>query len=60
MSGKGPNMKSYLDKSILLHINKNRKISGTLRGYDQFMNVVLEDAIDMSDRSSLGMIVGVE
>jgi small nuclear ribonucleoprotein (snRNP)-like protein len=35
-----------LDKVISLHLNKNRKVSGTLRGYDQYMNIVLSDAFD--------------
>ena len=36
--------RSYLDKQVLLSLNKNRKVTGTLRGYDQFMNIVLGDA----------------
>lgn len=36
--------RSYLDKQVLLSLNKNRKVTGTLRGYDQFMNIVLADA----------------
>ena len=29
-----------------LSLNKNRKVTGTLRGYDQFMNIVLGDAFE--------------
>lgn len=60
MSSKGPNLKSYLDKSISLHLNKNRKVNGTLRGYDQFMNLVLGDAVEETSSNSvnkLGMVV---
>jgi small nuclear ribonucleoprotein G len=46
MSSKGPNLKTYLDKTVSLHLNKNRKVTGTLRGYDQFMNLVLGDTIE--------------
>lgn len=28
----------------MLSLNGNRKVTGTLRGYDAFLNVVLEDA----------------
>lgn len=38
--------RTYLEKTISLSLNKNRKVSGTLRGYDQFMNLVLGDAIE--------------
>lgn len=54
--------RSYLDKRISLHLNKKRKVSGTLRGYDQFMNIVLGDAVDDSvsgKDSVLGMVVSV-
>ena len=52
--------RNYLDKTISLHLNKARKVSGTLRGYDQFMNIVLGDAIDETkgaENQSLGMVV---
>lgn len=54
--------RNYLDKTISLHLNKARKVSGTLRGYDQFMNIVLGDAIDETkgaENQSLGMVVRV-
>lgn len=60
MSSKGPNLKSYLDKTISLHLNKGRKISGTLRGYDQFMNIVLGDALEEQSPNNvkpIGMVV---
>jgi small nuclear ribonucleoprotein (snRNP)-like protein len=52
--------RSYLDKTIALQLNKGRKVSGTLRGYDQFMNLVLGDAVEevsTSSRSNIGMVV---
>ena len=48
----------YLDKEVMVHINKNRKVAGTLRGYDQFMNVVLDNAAEDGNRSNnIGMVV---
>ena len=32
------------DKRLKISLNGNRKIVGTLRGYDAFLNVVIEDA----------------
>eukprot|EP01033_Poteriospumella_lacustris_P001585 gene1586-1150_t len=46
MSSRGPNLKSYLEKTIQLQLNKGRKVQGTLLGYDQFMNVVLSNAVE--------------
>jgi small nuclear ribonucleoprotein G len=43
-----------------LSLNKGRKVSGVLRGYDQFMNVVLGDAIEevsSSESKNIGMVV---
>lgn len=52
-------IRSYLDKRISLHLNKGRKVIGTLRGYDQFMNIVLGDAIEESNGNDniIGMVV---
>jgi small nuclear ribonucleoprotein G len=52
-----------LDKTISLQLNKGRNVSGTLRGYDQFMNVVLADAIEevsSSESKNIGMVVSVD
>lgn len=52
--------RSYLDKRISLHLNKGRKVVGTLRGYDQFMNIVLGDATEEksgNDSIDIGMVV---
>jgi small nuclear ribonucleoprotein G len=60
MSSKGPNLKLYLEKNISLHLNKGRNVSGTLRGYDQFMNIVLGDAIESvpgGTDNRIGMVV---
>lgn len=45
----------------LVELNGNRRVEGTLRGYDQFMNIVLDDAVeggsgDHEDRA-IGMVV---
>jgi len=34
------------DKKLRVTLNGNRKIVGTLRGFDAFLNVVLEEAVD--------------
>jgi len=38
-------------------LNGNRKVTGTLRGFDQFLNLVLDDAVDGQTKESMGMVV---
>ena len=43
-----------------MHINANRKVVGVLKGYDPFMNVVLDEAFHMksaTEKEMLGAIV---
>ena len=42
-----PELKKYMDKKVMLTINAKREIAGVLRGYDLFLNVVLDDAIEI-------------
>ena len=39
-------------KRLKLSLNGNRKVTGQLRGYDAFLNVVLEDAVSESNNGS--------
>lgn len=47
-----------------MQLNGNRHVEGVLRGYDQFMNIVLEDAVEKSqadsERTSIGMVVSCD
>ncbi|KAK6017250.1 LSM domain protein [Cooperia oncophora] len=55
-----PELKKYMDKEMELKLNGNRRVSGVLRGFDPFMNMVIEDAIEYpknGDPVSLGMVV---
>jgi len=55
---KGPDLKRFMDKRLKLSLNGNRKVVGTLRGYDAFLNVVLENAISSGgEGESIGTIV---
>lgn len=47
-----PELKKYMDKKVMLTINAKRKIAGVLKGYDLFLNVVLEDAIEIIQPSN--------
>lgn len=38
-------------------LNGNRHVTGVLRGFDQFMNIVLDGTIDEKGKVELGMVV---
>lgn len=55
-----PEMKKFMEKRLNLGLNGNRQVEGTLRGYDQFMNIVIDDCVEVNaegERRPLGMTV---
>jgi len=49
-----------MDKKLLVHLQGGRKVSGTLRGYDLFLNLVIDDAqleTTPAQRHPIGVIV---
>jgi len=56
----GPDLKKYMDKLLTVKVNGNRRVHGVLRGYDQFLNLVLDEAIEERHDGAkvpIGMIV---
>lgn len=50
----------YLDKRLFVQLNGSRKVIGVLRGYDVFLNIVLDEAVEEKDggeKVKLGMVV---
>ncbi|KAB8283212.1 hypothetical protein B0I72DRAFT_86041, partial [Yarrowia lipolytica] len=50
----------YMDKRLIVHLNGERKIIGVLRGYDAFLNIVLEESVEEKangDKVQAGMAV---
>lgn len=41
-----PDLAEYINKRLTLFLSHSRKVVGVLKGYDAFMNVVLEAATD--------------
>lgn len=39
-----------MDLRVDLRINGERRIAGILKGYDQFMNIVLDEAIEITQK----------
>ncbi|EEA22152.1 small nuclear ribonucleoprotein [Talaromyces pinophilus] len=55
-----PELKKYMEKRLFVQLNGNRKVIGILRGYDVFMNIVLDDAVEEKadgGKDRLGMVV---
>jgi small nuclear ribonucleoprotein (snRNP)-like protein len=53
-------MLQYLDKRLFVQLNGSRKVIGVLRGYDVFLNIVLDEAVEEKDggeKVKLGMVV---
>ncbi|KAK0624565.1 hypothetical protein B0T17DRAFT_530458 [Bombardia bombarda] len=58
-----PELKKYLDKRLFVQLNGSRKVLGVLRGYDVFLNIVLDEAVEEKDggeKVKLGMVVCLE
>jgi small nuclear ribonucleoprotein G len=49
--GYSADLKNYLDKRLRIKLNANRIVTGKLRGYDQFMNLVLEEAVQINSNT---------
>ncbi|KAG8686974.1 hypothetical protein FRC12_018825 [Ceratobasidium sp. 428] len=55
-----PELKKFMDKRLFIHLQGGRRISGTLRGFDIFLNLVVDDAIEETtpaDKQPLGQVV---
>ncbi|KAL3338248.1 hypothetical protein AABB24_030409, partial [Solanum stoloniferum] len=58
-SGQPPDLKKYMDKQLQIKLNANRQVVGTLRGFDQFMNLVIDNTVEVNgnDKNEIGMVV---
>jgi len=55
-----PELKKLMDKRLAMKLNGGRQINGILRGFDPFMNIVLDDTMeDIKDgtKNNIGMVV---
>ncbi|CAG5136246.1 unnamed protein product [Candidula unifasciata] len=53
-------LKKYMEKVLTLKLNGNRKVTGTLRGFDAFMNLVVDDSVKETktgEKRNIGMAV---
>ncbi|XP_022342792.1 small nuclear ribonucleoprotein G-like [Crassostrea virginica] len=55
-----PELKKYMEKKINLKLNGGRQITGVLRGFDPFMNLVVDECIEetkLGEKNQIGMVV---
>ncbi|XP_049849186.1 probable small nuclear ribonucleoprotein G [Schistocerca gregaria] len=53
----GPDLKKFMEKRLLVKINGGRQVTGILRGYDQYLNLVLDNAVEevsSTERNQMG------
>ncbi|EWS71964.1 small nuclear ribonucleoprotein (macronuclear) [Tetrahymena thermophila SB210] len=42
--GYGPDLQKYNGKRLLVYLNARRRVQGTVKGHDNYMNIVLDNA----------------
>ena len=55
-----PELKKFMDKRVLVKLPTGMTVEGILRGFDPFMNMVLDESIGTNkagEKESIGMIV---
>jgi len=55
-----PELKKYMDKNVKTKLNGGRVVEGTLRGFDPFLNVVLDNGTEVrkdGQRVRIGCVV---
>ncbi|VCX36627.1 unnamed protein product [Gulo gulo] len=43
-----PELKKFMDKKLSMKLNGGRHVQGILRGFDPFMNLVIDECVDMA------------
>ena len=54
------NLANYMGKVVTVKLNGNRIVEGVLRGYDQMMNIVLDDVYEVvneNEKQEMGRVV---
>ncbi|CAH1375061.1 LSM domain containing protein [Asbolus verrucosus] len=55
-----PELKKFMDKKLCLKLNGGRQVVGILRGFDPFMNLVVDESIEEcrdGKKNNIGMVV---
>ncbi|XP_045395407.1 small nuclear ribonucleoprotein G-like [Lemur catta] len=54
-----PKLKKFMDKKLSLKLNGGRHVQGIFQGFDPFMNLVIDECVEMatSGQQNIGMAV---
>ncbi|XP_053764794.1 small nuclear ribonucleoprotein G-like [Panthera pardus] len=55
-----PELKKFMDKKLSLKLNGGRHVQGILRGFDPFMNLVIDECVEMAtsgQQNNTGMVI---
>ncbi|XP_074254714.1 small nuclear ribonucleoprotein G isoform X1 [Saimiri boliviensis] len=55
-----PELKKFMDKKLSLKLNGGRHVQGILRGFDPFMNLVIDECVEMAtsgQQNNIGMVM---
>ena len=55
-----PELKKFMDKKLSLKLNGGRHVQGILKGFDPFMNLVIDECVEMAtsgQQNNIGMVV---
>ncbi|XP_070812474.1 small nuclear ribonucleoprotein G [Pituophis catenifer annectens] len=53
-------LKKFMDKKLSLKLNGGRHVQGILRGFDPFMNLVINECVEMASgrqHNNIGMMI---
>uniref|UniRef100_A0A2K5HWT0 Sm domain-containing protein n=1 Tax=Colobus angolensis palliatus TaxID=336983 RepID=A0A2K5HWT0_COLAP len=53
-------LKKFMDKKLSSKLNGGRHVQGILRGFDPFMNLVIDECVEMATRNSIIMLEALE
>ncbi|GAW79682.1 small nuclear ribonucleoprotein G [Plasmodium gonderi] len=58
-AGPASDFRKFMEKRLQVYLNGNRQIVGVLRGYDTFMNLVLDNTIEIKkeEQIDIGIVV---
>ncbi|GBP04702.1 Probable small nuclear ribonucleoprotein G [Eumeta japonica] len=54
-----PELKKFMDKKLSIKLNGGRSVTGVLRGFDPFMNLVVDESVEEckdGQRNNIGMV----